>query len=40
MPIRLRQGDPAFAPLTLNERLGRLPLRIQRVEVLLQTFFG
>jgi hypothetical protein len=27
----------SFAPLALNEGLSRLPLRIQRVEVLFQT---
>ena len=36
--IALRQGDPSFAPLALDEGLRRLPLGIQRAEVLFQAF--
>src|SRR5207302_10438003 len=35
-----RHRDPAFAPLTLNERLGSLPLCIERVKFLIKAFFG
>jgi hypothetical protein len=34
------QGHPAFPSLTQDERLGRLPLRIERTELLFQTFLG
>ena len=38
--IELGHRDPAFAPLTLNERLGSLPLCIERVKFLIKAFFG
>jgi hypothetical protein len=38
--IELGQGDPSFAPLTLDEGLGSFALRIERVKFLLQAFFG
>jgi hypothetical protein len=38
--IELGQRDPAFAPLTPNESLGSLALRIERVEFLIETLFG
>jgi hypothetical protein len=30
-----RQGNPSLPPLTLDERFGCLPLRVQRIEFLL-----
>ena len=38
--VEFGQSDPAFAPLAPNEGLGSLALRIERVEFLLEAFFG
>ena len=38
--VALGQGDPPFTPLALDEGLCRLPLCIERIEVLFQSFLG
>jgi hypothetical protein len=38
--LEFGQRDPAFASLALNEGFGRFALRIERVEFLLEAFFG
>src|SRR5262252_4656367 len=35
-----RQADPAFVPLTIDERFAGLALRLQRIEFLLEPFLG
>ena len=37
--IELRQNDPALMPLTSNERLAGLALRVEGVELLFEPFF-
>jgi hypothetical protein len=38
--VELRNGHPAFMALALDERRGGFALRIEGVEVLLQSFLG
>jgi hypothetical protein len=38
--VAVGQADPALVPLGCDERLGALPLGVQRVELLLQPLLG
>src|SRR6201997_5609467 len=38
--VTVGERAPAFAPLTEDEVLGGIALRVERVKVLLQSFFG